>query len=643
MNRLYYLTTHWLFALLLTLFFIPDVHGTKKSESALIITSFQIEMNSYRSNINELYHELNREHPDMQYYVENMNCRSLSEINEWRGRMSGFLHKYEEEKPSFVILVGQEAWATYLSINNEFTRSVPCFAMLVSDRTLRLSGEPVKISSWEPELRTYTTQMPECNLQGAIVYHYNISKNIELGTQLFPKTRQINFFTDNTFGGLAMYSIIKDWVSREGDKYPYRYHFIDGRTCTFQEAVEQYSQMNAQENLSIFSTWRIDKAENYFIINTTERLLRSNKLPGITVSSIGLSNTAIGGYIPQYRLQGQEIGQMINRFLREHKTQGIRFINNEYVFDYRSLKQWDIERRQLPSNAILINQPSSLYRQNPVLFITAIASVMILFLCIAFSITYYIISQRNRRKLEQYALQLSIAKEQAEASNKLKTQFMANMSHEIRTPLNAIVGFSDVIAESHKELSEEEMKEFTGLISQNSQQLLKLINDILDLSRIEAKSAKYEPERTEMVSLCRSLLCTLEYARTDKKEVELRFESNIQELWGDIDPRYIQQVIINLLNNAAKFTEQGSITLSLERNGYELKFMVTDTGIGIPLDKQQAVFERFTKLDEFKQGTGLGLSICQAVVTDILKGRIWIDPDYTGGARFIVVIPFEEK
>ena len=265
---------------------------------------------------------------------------------------------------------------------------------------------------------------------------------------------------------------------------------------------------------------------------------------------------------------------------------------------------------------------------------------VILVIIIVFLVLYTNTRRRNLERLKQVNAQLVEAKDKAEEADMRKSKFLANMSHEIRTPLNAIVGFSELIVTSYKELPEDEINNISGLIAQNTQLLLKLINDVLDFSRIESNRVQLNPERVELVGLARSLIQT-ETQSNLKNGVKLRFITSYEELWYMIDVRYLQQVIINLLNNAIKFTDEGTVTLELQKEKSEIVFSVTDTGIGIPLEKQKLVFRRFEKLDEFKQGTGLGLSICQTII-EKMGGRIFVDPEYRSGARFVFTLPLKK-
>ena len=234
-------------------------------------------------------------------------------------------------------------------------------------------------------------------------------------------------------------------------------------------------------------------------------------------------------------------------------------------------------------------------------------------------------------------LEIVEARIRAEESDKLKSAFLANMSHEIRTPLNAIVGFSSLM--QSEELSQEERAEYCAIVVNNSEMLLTLLNDILDISSLECGKIRFNYASEEIVQICQHVLMTT--AHTRQKGVEGRFDCDVDSFMLTTDAHRLSQILINLLTNAGKFTSEGSITLGvrIDEEHNEVLFSVTDTGPGIPLDKQEMVFNRFEKLDgNKKKGTGLGLAICRQIAM-IVGGRIWVDPTYTGGARFIFAHP----
>lgn len=230
--------------------------------------------------------------------------------------------------------------------------------------------------------------------------------------------------------------------------------------------------------------------------------------------------------------------------------------------------------------------------------------------------------------------ELQLAKEEAEKSDKLKSAFLANMSHEIRTPLNAIVGFSELLCSTE---NEQEREEYIQVIRNNNELLLQLINDILDLSKIEADTLEFIYSDVDINAMLQELKSSMNY-RMENTNVEIVFEPGLAECIVYTEKNRLLQVVSNLINNAIKFTEKGKITFGYKWQEDRLYFYVSDTGTGIPKEKQNEIFRRFVKLDSFKHGTGLGLSICQLIVAR-LKGEIGVDSELGKGSTFWFTIP----
>jgi signal transduction histidine kinase/ActR/RegA family two-component response regulator len=239
----------------------------------------------------------------------------------------------------------------------------------------------------------------------------------------------------------------------------------------------------------------------------------------------------------------------------------------------------------------------------------------------------------ERKKMEE---ELLTAKDRAEESNKLKSAFLANMSHEIRTPLNAIIGFSNILASVEEE---QEKQEYINIIESNNTLLLQLISDILDLSKIEAGTLEFCYSNAELNDIITEIESATRY-RTEANGVQLIAERGLPSCPIYTEKNRLMQVLNNLLNNAAKFTKQGSITFGYELRDKQLYFYVTDTGSGIPADKVDAIFGRFVKLNSFAQGTGLGLSICQTIV-EHMGGKIGVNSEEGKGSTFWFTLPYK--
>lgn len=250
-----------------------------------------------------------------------------------------------------------------------------------------------------------------------------------------------------------------------------------------------------------------------------------------------------------------------------------------------------------------------------------------------------ILLKRQREKVKLSTQKLATSRINAENAMRTKSVFLSNMSHEIRTPLNALSGFSSLLTEEG--LDDETRRQCNEVIQQNSELLLKLINDVIDLSSLEFGKLQFCIALHDAVSICRNVIDTVN--KVKQTQAELTFTTELEEMPIETDDSRLQQVLINLLINATKFTPQGSIVLKLEKETDDtVLFTVTDTGCGIPKDKQANIFQRFEKLNENAQGSGLGLSICQLIIEHI-GGQIWIDSEYAEGSRFCFTHPISQK
>lgn len=277
------------------------------------------------------------------------------------------------------------------------------------------------------------------------------------------------------------------------------------------------------------------------------------------------------------------------------------------------------------------NELDNLNKQKTYLY-WSLSIILFILLLISYSILHI---KRNNKRLLQSQLELEKAKKQAENSIHTKSLFLSNMSHEIRTPLNALSGFSAILTE--ESIDNETKKQCNDIIQQNSDLLLKLINDVIDLSSLEIGKMTFKFNKCDIVSLCRNVIDMVE--KIKQTHAEVRFMTSLDSLELITDNARLQQVLINLLINATKFTASGTITLELKKQSEDtVIFSVTDTGCGIREENRGKIFNRFEKLDENAQGTGLGLSICQLII-EHLGGKIWIDQTYNEGARFLFTHP----
>ncbi|MCS2524857.1 HAMP domain-containing histidine kinase [Bacteroides ovatus] len=612
---------------------------SKDKKPILIICSYNPAAHQTSVTISDYMDEYSKLGGQRDIVIENMNCKSCSEAPLWSAMMAQILAKYQGEKhPAQIILLGQEAWAAYLSQRDEMQVKVPVMCSLTSSNVVILPKDTVEnLDCWMPEsVDIFEDHLDIPELESGFINQYNIEGNISMIQAFYPKTKHIAFISDNTYGGVTMQALVR----KEMKKFPdLDLILMDVRRHSIYTIVEELRQL-PENTVILVGTWRVDMNEGYFMRNATYAMMEATPtIPAFTPSSVSLGYWAIGGVLPDYRKVGGEMAMESIRMDQHPEDTGkhLSIIGSKAVLDSRKVKEWGLHPSVLPFKVQLVNQPVSFYQQYTYQIWSACALFVILVLGLCISLFYYFRTKRLKDELLKSEKDLRVAKDRAEESNRLKSAFLANMSHEIRTPLNSIVGFSDVLAMGGS--TEDEQQSYYKIIKTNSDLLLRLINDILDLSRLEANRVTLTWEECDVVQLCSQVVASVSFSR-QSSDNQFLFSTSFETFRMVTDVQRMQQVIINLLSNADKFTKRGKITLDFSVNEEKQMaiFSVTDTGYGIPKEKQGLVFERFEKLNEYAQGTGLGLSICKLIVHK-WRGSIWIDPDYTGGARFVFSHP----
>ena len=624
--------------LCLTAFFslmLPAFSATG-DHPVLIISSYNPDSRQTSDNISNFMEEFQRLGGTCGVELENMNCKSFSESPLWKTRMAGILSKYRDTKePSLVILIGQEAWAAYLSLEDSVRGDVPVMTALASRNVVLLPEQGADLKTWMPESLDFFADFAGSPIKSGFVYQYDVAANIRMIKRLYPQTEHIAFISDNSYGGVTLQA----HVVKEMKKFPeLSLILLDGRVNTIYTISDKLHSLPPRTVL-LMGTWRVDMNDGYFMRNATYAMMEAAPgLPAYSITSVGIGYWAVGGVVPVYRALGRDMARQAVRVLANPKNSEIEIISCETVMDGKLVKERKLDIASIPGPIRLVNVTPGFYEQYKY-HIWGVAAVLVILLTgLLITLYFFYRTKRLKDELEVSEAALREAKDRAEESNRLKSAFLANMSHEIRTPLNAIVGFSDVLSAGDTAIDDQ--RGYFEIIKANSDLLLRLINDILDVSRLEADRVTLTLEKCDVVQVCMQVTASVTQARRSSNRIV--FESAADSLEIRTDIQRLQQVVINLLSNADKFTENGTITLKLEpdmRNRTAL-FSVSDTGCGIPPEKRKRVFERFEKLNEYAQGTGLGLSICKLIV-EKWGGRIWIDSQYTRGARFVFTHPLD--
>lgn len=422
-------------------------------------------------------------------------------------------------------------------------------------------------------------------------------------------------------------------------------YLAQGDTAAARKALEECRQMYMEEpsmkrhihylyDVEIDYNWRVgDYNKALSVLDERETELRKkNNLTTL----MALRKTKADILWDMNRKE--EAAGLYRDFLLEQKKEKERNeeITTSEFATMLNLQQLNAEKVRLEK----ISQKKQLQNTRTILFsVLGLLCIVVIFLWQQRRLNAKLHRAKNKldeqnRTLIKAEEELRKAKEVAEQSNWLKTMFIQNMSHEIRTPLNSIVGFSGVLVDMLDE--KEDIGQYVALIESNSKLLLKLVGDILDISILDSE-VEIKHNAVDVNACCQASIDAA--GASFDPGVRLIFEPACDELIINSNYNYIVQVLDNLLGNASKFTHEGSVTLAYEvkKEENQLIFTVTDTGIGIPVEEQERVFERFVKLDNFSQGAGLGLSICR-IVAERLGGYLRIDKGYTQGTRVIFCV-----
>ena len=508
-----------------------------------------------------------------------------------------------------------------------------CFSCFASENGVMLPAPPDSLQTWRPRAIDYRVMCDSLNRVGGMLNRYDIRRNIDLIRSLYPQVENIALVTDNTYGGISLQALVR----AEWENYPdLNLVLVDSREGE-ETAFRTYATLPPRSAVML-GTWRVGSDGEYFMQRSLNDLVQNNpRVPVFSVTGTGIGDTAIGGYVPEYENGAEVIANQIRKYYDTDDIEDAHFHTSKslYLFDSRKLKEWKIAEYALPKGSVIEDTMAAKLSKYSHYIELLVAGILLLVLLLF--VTWLLLRMRRLKlTLEEREGQLVVAREKAEESDMLKSAFLANMSHEIRTPLNAIVGFSSLM--QSEELSQEERAEYCAIVVSNSEMLLTLLNDILDISSLECGKIRFNYASEDIVQICQHVMMTT--AHTRQRGVEGRFACPVGSFMLTTDAHRLSQILINLLTNAGKFTSEGSITLRYETDPAAniLRVSVTDTGCGIAPERQAEIFRPLS--DGPVGSRGLSLSLCR-IIAGHLSGSIRLDADYTGGARFIFTIPLK--
>lgn len=611
----------------------------------LVISSYGSDYHWSNMIMDGLSQQLKETYPSAELSREFLSSERLGDAATWGEKVSLLLRNYRKNPPRAIVLVSDEAWMGYRDADVSYFKEIPLVLCAVKPHSIRTSDFVKNIDSLRLSQFTPTVESMKAYNATGVLREMNIPGYLSLMSNLIESLDRYVFITDSRFYGVYTRLLLQQELDRKSIKRPVEY--IDARFVTTDSLLKRLPLIPRTAGV-LLTSWLTGEygfeASKDYIYSHMENKLST---PVFITNNIGLEKEYfLGGYFNEASFWGIETANLLIDIFDGKSPKEIEpviFHDDKCYIAWKVFNHYRLNHDNLPARVNFYNRPESFLVAYKYYFISAFIVFFIFILFYSYTLRSNLKLQNTQRlllrsidetkaaniKLEKTSGDLTIALHKAEESDRLKSAFLSNISHEIRTPLNAIVGFSGVLVEEN---SKEERAEYADLIQRNSDLLLQLMSDILDVSKIEAGVLDLYFSPVDAQHICSNVVTSLQYKC--KQDVKLCLCESISSMPLYTDSNRLMQVLINLVNNAIKFTSQGTIEVgcfSYDENLVE--FFVNDTGMGMPTDKVSDIFERFTKLNIYAEGTGLGLSISKTIV-EMLGGSIGVESEEGVGSRF---------
>lgn len=604
-----------------------SAHADKTREDVLFLNSINFNLPWAKDVFWYTHQALQKKNISVK--AESLSVPALCNRKEAAAVVEQLRRKYDVP-PRLIVFIGDPGWIVCRELFDDVWKDVPVIITNTRDRLpatldILLSHEELTESNTVPAYEWRKGY--NVTTLGQVYY---VKETIGLMRQLMPDMKRLAFISDDRYISEAVRGDVEQAMT--GSFPELAFEQLSTRNISTEmllDTLKSYDKTTGLIYYSWFETHNQDD-NNYLFDHIQEIITRFVHSPLFLLAPEDLSNnTFAGGYYVSVESFGDSLLQLIHRVLEGEFPRDIPPAlggKPAAYLCYPALQSYDIPVSLYPKEAVYINLPVSFFEQ----YKKEILMTVVLLLVVVSAVGYYIhILKRAHQRMKEAQLK-------AEEANQLKSAFLANMSHEIRTPLNAIVGFSNLLSMVE---DKEEMLEYAGIIETNTELLLQLINDILDMSKIE--SGMYDFHVTQVDA--NQLMSEVEQVarlriRTD--EVSLSFAKRLPQCVFHTDKNRLIQVLTNLVVNAIKFTSQGEIQIGYRlQDAHTLYFYVSDTGCGMSAEQCEHVFERFVKYNTFIQGTGLGLSICKMII-EKLGGEIGVQSESGKGSVFWFTLPY---
>ena len=588
------------------------LNNEEKKLEILFISSFDPNFISIEDQLNGLKKELNNNAHIMIEYMNSKTFDSTENEETFYNLLKYSLENYD--KIDAVIAGDDDATEFCIKYRDDLFKDIPISFLGVQDFD-RLN------------------RALECELVSGVSEVESIRANIELIKTLHPNVDTITFI--DTYGILTCEEIVADYPDIN-----FQWILTEDKTLSeVQSILSNLSSNNAVIQLYINKFKDIDTFDRNTINKTIAESCVASPIYSILNYDVGQGS--IGGKVINHFIQGQKAGSIALNLLNGYDTKELFIADdeaNQYFFDYKALKKFNIKTSDLPEGSVIINHPKKLIKEYKNILIASLL-LLIGLLGMILVLLWYIVYKKRYEKAILNAMH------NAEEASKIKTHFISNISHELKTPINVIMSAIQLINYNTKESpSYSKNKNTLAIIDDNCKRLLRLINNLIDVQKHELDDTKLNLSAVNVVNLIEMLVASVvPYA--ESKNLNLIFDTNKEDVILKVDSDKLERIILNLLSNAIKFSKPNGeirVTLNFEDCLY---ISVTDNGIGIAKENLNKIFDKFTQLDTSfsrkNEGSGIGLSIVKSFVL-LHNGKISVKSELNKGTSFLIELPLTE-